>query len=383
MQIVCPDCKFAREVDETKIPAKSQVATCPKCKTKFKFRELPEEETSVVESPQPEQVVQPEQPEQPVKPTQPAQATLPLHDEPSKPPQPSEPAFPKLSAPGEDPKEELWDKLGDMTPPEEKPVEPVEEQPVIHREQPAEPVEQEPVPGWTGEFNPDFPDPMQGDFQEEETEEESTMQVPPPFEQLDRYGFFPGLFMTVKLILTSPRLFFSVMPVGGGLAKPLTFAILVAMTQALAQFVWGAAGITPTIDLGNPDMTEAAFNMANGFFELLLKPAVVAVSLFIITGFYHILLIITQADSRGFEGSFRAVAYAYAPILLGIFPMPTLEIMAAWMAVYAFWGLFITALGLKHIHKASYAKIIPVVLMPFLLGAIAALTMFQSQLPTI
>lgn len=39
MLIRCPECQFKREVDLTRIPPTAQLATCPKCKHKFRFRE--------------------------------------------------------------------------------------------------------------------------------------------------------------------------------------------------------------------------------------------------------------------------------------------------------------------------------------------------------
>lgn len=43
MDITCPECGFTRRVPDDKIPAGSVRATCPKCKTKFQFRSLPDE----------------------------------------------------------------------------------------------------------------------------------------------------------------------------------------------------------------------------------------------------------------------------------------------------------------------------------------------------
>lgn len=40
MRITCPECGFERQVPDDKVPATSVVATCPKCKNRFKFREL-------------------------------------------------------------------------------------------------------------------------------------------------------------------------------------------------------------------------------------------------------------------------------------------------------------------------------------------------------
>lgn len=389
MEIICPECQFSRQVDETKIPARSQVATCPKCQTKFKFRELPEE-TFEVEDPN-----APEAAREPEKPTGPRQASLldpppasakPEPERPAKPAQPRqpEPTFPKISAPGEDPGDELWDKLGGMAPPEqeERPEPPqMPKRPEASISRPVAENETQPVPGWTGEFNEDFPDPMQFEGSDE-AESDSPMQVPPPFEQLDRYGFFHGLFLTLKLILLSPRLFFSVMPVGGGLAKPLTFTILVTMIQSFAQYIWGVAGLSSSVApedaaAGGMSTTMTALVM------LLLLPAFITVAQFVLTAIYHMLLILMRADSGGFEGTFRALVYSNAPIILGIFPMPFRELEIGWMFIVAVWGLVLTIMGLKYIHKTSYAKVIPVCLIPLLLGMIAALYLYQGQIATI
>ncbi|MGL1861924.1 MAG: zinc-ribbon domain-containing protein [Pseudodesulfovibrio sp.] len=375
MEIICPDCKFSREVDETKVPARSQVATCPKCQVKFKFRELPDEEP-LEEKPTEAAPIQEEEPV--LKPWTNPSAAEPRPETPPAAKEDTDPVFPPLSAPGEDPKEGLWDKLGDMTPPEAMPkaVETTPEAPQPIQET------QEPVPGWNGEFSDSFPDPMHGDV-ESENEENASPLVPPPFEQLDRYGFFHGLYMTIKLVLKTPRLFFAVMPVGGGLAKPLTFAILLSMIQAFAQLAFGATGLVPGIDINNQEILENAYNLSNGVFELLFTPAVVAVTLFFTAGFYHLILIVLKADNKGFEGTFRAVAYASAPIITGIIPMVSFEVLSVWMAIYAIWGLVLTTIGLRYIHRISYAKVIPVVLMPLLVGLIAGFMLLQGQMPTI
>lgn len=391
MQIICPECQFAREVDETKIPERSQVATCPKCQTKFKFRELPEENTSVE---QPPATPATENPEADVKPAKPTQATLPLNNAP-------EPTFPEITAPGEDPKQGLWDKLDDMAPPEKNVTEPKQPEAAIREPEPAtrqsevasepqpettpeqQPVEdQQPVDGWTGQFNSDFPDPMQFE-QEEEEHDESTMLVPPPFEQLDRYGFFRGLFLTIKLVLTSPKLFFSVMPVGGGLAKPLTFTILLTMAQGFIQYFWSITGLSSYMDSAGLDQIGDVADPTNPILMLLFMPAFIAAGQFIVTGIYHLLLILMRSDNAGFEGTFRALAYSNTPIILGLFPMPIREVEIGWMLITAVWGLFLTILGLKYIHKTSFAKVVPVCLVPLLLAMILGLSVFQSQLPTI
>ncbi|EGB16663.1 MJ0042 family finger-like protein [Pseudodesulfovibrio mercurii] len=406
MQITCPECRFTREVDETKIPARSQVATCPKCQTKFKFRDLPEEDFLIEE---PEQAAAPKPAAEPEPAARQATApriktrTPPVIGSGLRPPAPPHPeraeepedkTFPDLPDPDKGNGDELWQRLHTMTPPDK---------PRTVRDEPRDEAEdgrygdpfgesrderqgsardQQPVPGWTGEFNEDFPDPMQDEFLNDD-EDEAPMQVPPPFEQLDRYGFFHGLFLTLKLVLFSPRLFFSVMPVGNGLSKPLTFAILVSLIQTVAQYAWGVVGLTPGVDVSGQGFQAVPYDATNGLFELLLTPAFVALSLFVIAGFYHAILSVLKAGDKGFEGSFRAVAYAYAPMMTGIIPLFTVEFMAGWMFLYALWGLVLTAIGLKYIHKTTYGKVIPVLLLPLLLGMIMALLMLKGQMPTV
>ena len=41
MEITCPRCGFSKDIPEEKIPSNAQIATCPKCKHKFKFRDIP------------------------------------------------------------------------------------------------------------------------------------------------------------------------------------------------------------------------------------------------------------------------------------------------------------------------------------------------------
>lgn len=43
MLITCPECQFARNINTDSIPATAQLATCPRCKSKFRFRVLDDE----------------------------------------------------------------------------------------------------------------------------------------------------------------------------------------------------------------------------------------------------------------------------------------------------------------------------------------------------
>lgn len=381
MEIICPECQFSREVDESKIPSRSQVATCPKCKTKFKFRDLADEEESSEQVAQESAETSEHEAAQPQEAAKPQEA--PLHE-----PEESTESEEIITHPHDDPAEKkkgLWDALDEMAPPKDgvKTPKSEEETATSHESDPSDTnTGQSPIPGWTGEFNSDFPDPNEVDEESDPAFKNSPM-VPPPFEQLDKYGFFRGLVLTVKLVLASPRLFFSVMPVGGGLSKPLTFTILLTMIQGFVQYFWGMVGLSASVGAENAEPMSGVSGALAPVLMLLFMPAFIAAGQFVVTGVYHMLLVLMRADHKGFEGTFRALAYANAPIILGIFPMPVMEIEMAWMAIVAVWGLALTIMGLKHIHQAPYAKIIPVALVPLLLAIIGGILVFQSQISTI
>ncbi len=52
MLIRCPHCEYARTISATKIPNTAEVATCPKCKSRFRFRTLDPDEKPVRPSPE-------------------------------------------------------------------------------------------------------------------------------------------------------------------------------------------------------------------------------------------------------------------------------------------------------------------------------------------
>jgi len=47
MQIICPKCEYRQDMPDEKIPPKAEMATCPQCGEKFRFRTVRQEELSL------------------------------------------------------------------------------------------------------------------------------------------------------------------------------------------------------------------------------------------------------------------------------------------------------------------------------------------------
>lgn len=279
MQIKCPQCDFTREVPEEKIPSRSEVATCPKCGVKFRFRALDLEDFNF---------------EAPTSESQPRTGS------------PEEQHAARHGHAGQD----------------------------------------------SGFYGPDgrlheHPESLRP--HPESTSKEDDATVLPPFEDLEHFGFFPGIAESVKRAMLRPRLFFSVMPLSG-LARPLVFALLLFEFYMILSLFWDMTGLPAFSSLGIGSGSQMAMldsDVQSGPMDpvslFVVMPIMFIINLFLTTGILHGVLVLLRAAPRGFEATFRAMAYSYAPLVLSIVPYGYL---AGWI-----WSLGITVVGCAAIHR--------------------------------
>ncbi|MFA7166544.1 MAG: zinc-ribbon domain-containing protein, partial [Desulfoplanes sp.] len=221
MKIICPKCSFSREISEHNIPARAQIATCPKCGHRFQFREIAQPADTAPQTP----AIQ--------KSSTPDAHKIKPH---STPPEPMV-------------EDDIWDSLSAMQP----------------SSQPKE----------TASSFSDAHD--------------STGPLPPPqgvpWENLGRFGFFPGFFETIKRVMLHPIHFFRELIFEPGIGKPLIFYLLIAEVQALAQFFWQMAGVVPMITnaSGGSQIGLGLMGMGSAFI-LIMYPLILTVMLFLMVG---------------------------------------------------------------------------------------------------
>lgn len=303
MNITCPKCGFGRTVNEEKLPPKAVMATCPKCRHRFKFREitLPEHIEPKTQSPPLDPPVIPESPDMPEEAQGPVQAE-------QAPPGPVE-----SPAPPHD--EDLWNELAALN-----------------------------------------EDGEEDDFNAEQRPEPSL----PLWERVDS-GYPRAFVQTFLDVLANPKAFFSAMPVGNGILKPLLFFLIIVQAVALSQSIWQLLGIIPPSVL-----TENLDNTLQAALSLILYPLEVCIFLFLDTAMNHFFLRLFKADTKGFEGTFRAGTYSAAPMLLMIVPYIGLPLAMIGVVVYKF-------LGLRHVHGATNKQVLAVLILPMLLAMAVAI----------
>ena len=294
MKIVCPECSFAREVPDEKIPPKTKIATCPKCGHRFQFRTIPQDATSVDLGVQPD--------------------------------------LPTDSAQGD-----IWDSLSAMnrTP------------------------EPDPASG--------VPHPQE---HQKTPDEDNHTAGEVPWEHLDRHGFFPGFMGTIKQVMLHPIRFFGDSVFTPGIGQALVFYLLIAEIQALAQFFWQMTGMIPMMgdSAGGAALGLGMMGMGSALI-LIFYPILLTMMLFVIVGMNHVCLRIFKAASQGFAGTFKAVTYGGAPMVLALFPL-------VGPLVGALWTMATTFFGYKYVHKTTTTRVVLAMLLPVMVMTLLVLMLF-------
>jgi hypothetical protein len=153
---------------------------------------------------------------------------------------------------------------------------------------------------------------------------------------------------TVKAALTDPRTFFATMRLSGGLAAPVTFALVGMAIGALAGAVWSSFGSFGSFgSLGDFPGGGAG----GGFLGVLVFGAAAGIAgLFIGSGIFHVMLSLLGAARQPFEATFRVVAYAGgSTALIGIIPF-------CGSVLGALYGIYLYIVGLSAVHECDNAK---------------------------
>jgi len=171
-----------------------------------------------------------------------------------------------------------------------------------------------------------------------------------PWEQRDRLGFLPALVETWKRASLDPKAFYARLRTTGIGDAFLYGLILSTLGTALAA-IWslvlsGFTGEDPVVGLG----------------QLVASPIFAAIGLFVGAGLVHLGCMVFGCANRGFDATFRAVAYAQGPQILAIFPF--LGGLAA-----AVWTTVLTVHGIQAMQRTTTGKAIAAVVVPGLVIA--------------
>ncbi len=167
-------------------------------------------------------------------------------------------------------------------------------------------------------------------------------------------GFFGGFFQTVKLALFDPARLFGRMRVDNAHGAFL-FGWLCLTIGALAAnfwgFVTGSLGPQPATDVDldalPPELGEIleklidqSVGVESIFVSTILTPISAAIALLLWAAMVHLGALLFGAAGRGWNATFRAVCFSFAPMLAGIIPFCGYIIGFLWSIVLTIAGVY-------------------------------------------
>jgi len=187
-----------------------------------------------------------------------------------------------------------------------------------------------------------------------------------PWEDRPNKGFFAAIWETWRDALIGPEAFFSKLPYRGGIWNPLIYALIVIWVGLAVEQLWGnmVSGffINRLAELVPPDELFWTTGLQTGFsfMYLVFSIVLIPVGLFVISGIYHLILMMFGWAKRDFEATFRTFAYASSPLILKVIPFCGGFI--GWV-----WAIVLAIIGLKHMQKTTGGQAALVIFLPIVL----------------
>jgi hypothetical protein len=188
------------------------------------------------------------------------------------------------------------------------------------------------------------------------------------WEDMENLGFFQAFLTTLREILFSPTKFFGRMPLRRGLSNPLIFALIMGVLGKVLGLTYQQVlslrfGELPGLSPGH-------------FIAIAIAlPLIVLAGLYIGCGIVHVCLTLVGGNRKGFEATFRVIAYAGATEIFSLIPF----IGSIVTFIYA---LPITIIGLRESHgtsmgKAALAVFLPAIVLGAFVVAVAASLLYK------
>lgn len=334
MLIRCPDCHLEREINPDTIPASAVMATCPRCKTRFRFRSGAEEEASPDPSARGESfaettVIKPAATVSPVAEPEVVSEALPQEKSQE---ESQEESQEKSQEKSQDEPQALPVKLGQT----EEPATPQGASTSRKRSTSGADVSTNDT---ASASEPDTDSPLRKRHSRAKAESEETTEawLDVPWERPDRYGHLMGLYQTiVRVLFNAPRFFAALPRCRGSIMRPLLFYVALGLFQVLVKLMWFRS-IDPSLTdprvqelISSADMTLAM--------TFIVSPGILALQLFFYAALFFLMLRLVQPEVASYPVVLRVVAYSSAPMVMCAVPMIGPMVSMIWFAALCFVG---------------------------------------------
>jgi hypothetical protein len=177
-----------------------------------------------------------------------------------------------------------------------------------------------------------------------------------PWEDMEGLGFFQAFLTTLKEVLFSPTQFYRRMPTSQGVTNPLIFALIVGVLGGVLGLAWQQVfGLRVGQFSGIPTSHLVWITIA--------LPLIILVSLYIISTIVHLCLMVVGGNRRGFEATFRVIAYSWSTQIFALIPF----LGGFITTIYA---LIIEVIGLRESHRIGTGRAALAIFLPLIVVAV-------------
>jgi hypothetical protein len=156
--------------------------------------------------------------------------------------------------------------------------------------------------------------------------------------------------------------FFRRMPRADHYGSVLVYYLIIGVVGAGVELFWssvfGTLGLRDLILRHLP--AEASVRTETGVVDFLLSPLFLLLTLFVLSGITHVILLMMRGAKHGFVTTTRVFAFSYSPQLLSVVPVLGGLVGFVWMVALAI-------VGLREAHETDGAKAAVAVLVPIFL----------------
>ncbi len=181
-----------------------------------------------------------------------------------------------------------------------------------------------------------------------------------PWETGDPGRSATGVLDTVRMVLLSPTEAFQSMHRSGDVGGAIGFLLIVGTFGSFFGLLWGAATRTMVGSFGGLNLGEIAAINTVGIIQFMLAPVAVLVFAVILTGIYHLLLLLFGGAPYPPETTLKTVCYAAGANYIW------LAIPFCGTLVASLWGIVSTAIGLREAQGVPVGRAAAAVLVPYL-----------------
>jgi len=185
-----------------------------------------------------------------------------------------------------------------------------------------------------------------------------------PWDNRYARGFFPAFFETLVMVLTKPGEAFTAMKREGGFSEPLLYALVGGFCGCAVWLLF--AMLMPSVAMFGNHRHNALLGgflgMGAGvFFNLILIPVVLIMTLFVGSAILHVCLMIVGGAKHSYETTFRVVCFSMG----STYPLFILPVCGGLIAFV--WNIVAECVGISRAHETDIGRAVLAVFMPLII----------------